>query len=544
MKKSLITLAALSTLALAGCSSMTPIAESARKDIKQGSQDLKATFDSAFEKVPPKRKNFRQSNSIYVNPTPLPTYIASKKQLPSFFNNKLAVTNPAPLPVNELINDISREYFEKYKQQLKINVTQDVFNPGAGLGQLIETTGGESSSSTSSGTSEATINGLSSSQINGVLIDSFVFEGTLESALNQLSQKAGISWEWNGAEVEIYRTKVKSFYVSALAGGQLSSGGSGSSGQNTQVGEKSQIEEMKTYILSMLSPNGKFSIMESSGMVTVRDTPLVLDTIERGLKEINAILSKQININFEIYEVELDENDAAGLDWNVLWSKASADNSFSYSSPFLGETSTNFPSINNKVGSSPIASIGITTGAFTGSSLNVILKSVNANILNTRSHAIVTKNGRITPIKIKDVQDYVYTVTREKSGSGSDSDTTVTPEIKEGVTGLDSKVQARVQPDGKILLKFDLKIEELKSLIPQQIGEDTIQLANKTEKELTQEITLQSGNTMIMSGIKTSKRQQTAQGVGKPNFWLLGGNQSGSKKSTYLIILVTPYLSE
>lgn len=536
MKKSLITLAALSTLTLAGCSSMTPIAESARKDIKQGSQDLKATFDSAFEKVPPKRKNFKQSGSIYVNPTPLPTYIASKKQLPSFFNNKLAVTNPAPLPVNELINDISREYFEKYKQQLKINVTQDVFNPGAGLGQLIETTGGESSSSTSSGTSEATINGLSSSQINGVLIDSFVFEGTLESALNQLSQKAGISWEWNGAEVEIYRTKVKSFYVSALAGGQLSSGGSGAGGQNTQVGEKSQIEEMKTYILSMLSPNGKFSIMESSGMVTVRDTPLVLDTIERGLKEINAILSKQININFEIYEVELDEKDAAGLNWNMIWQKASADQSLSYVS------NSSVPGPNNINPS--IATIGVTTGAFTGTKLDVILKSVNANILNTRSHAVVTKNGRITPIKIKDVQDYVYTLTREKSGSGSDSDTTVTPEIKEGITGLDSKVQARVQPDGKILLKFDLKIEELKGLTPEDIDGTRIYLANKTEKELTQEITLQSGNSLIMSGIKTSKRQQTAQGVGKPNFWLLGGNQSGSKKSTYLIILVTPYLSE
>lgn len=513
MKKSLLYVSLVGVFAtLSGCTSMTPIAASAKQDVQKGEGEISSVFNSAYDKVLPSKKNFKQSKEIYINPTPLPSYVSSKKVLPKFFENKLSVTSPSPVPVNELINDISREYYERYKQQLQVNISQDVFNPNTSLGTLIE--GTAAAASTESSATGPTINGLTSSQLSGVLIDSFIFDGSLENALNQVTQKAGLSWEWNGNGVEIYRTKVKNFYVAALA----TSGG--------EAGNNNQIKEMLTYLRSILSPLGKFSVMESSGIVTVRDTPLVLDTVEKALKELNAVLSKQIHINMEILEVEMSEEDSAGLEWDVIWSKALASRS-------VGYTSLSAPTGLNSM------SVGITSGAFAGTSLNVGLKAVNANILSTKSHSIVTKNGKITPIKILDTTEYVRRLTKDTDDNGN---ITFTPEIANGETGLESKIQARIQPDGKILLKFDVKLKELKGLRDYVTNGETTQLADKTEKDLSQEIALQSGSSLVMSGIKTTSKTQNANGIGNPNFWLLGGNQSGKKKNTYLVVIATPYL--
>lgn len=561
----------LASIGLSACSNLT---QNIDKTIAKDEQKVATAYKAVSQTVAPSKNNFKQSNDVYINPTPLPTYVTSKKPLPALFKNKIEVTMPRAVPVNEILNEISRSFNDRYKAQLIIDVSQDVYNPNAGVGTVLanQSAGAATTAATPAAAAGQTINGLSSSQINNVLVDSFVYDGSLESALNLIAQKTGTSWEWNGSGIEFYRFKVKNYYISALSnsisskstissasqtttensssgGGssgaiQSSSGGatgglSNSTGQTlTSESKINQIEEITTYIRSMLSPSGRISIMESTGIVTVRDTPMVHETMEKALRELNAVLSKQISVNLEVYVVEVNQGDNLGLDWNLVWSAASSKYNFAYKSL------TNTTGLNS-------GSVGVTNGNFAGSNVLLGLNSTLGRVVNGTSSSIVTQNGKITPIILTNTTEYIRSITATTgttSGSGTTTPTyTATPAV--AATGLDAKVQARIQPDGKILLKLNMNMSELKGLTTFQVGSgenaSTVQLANTDLRNIEQEITLRSSQSLVLSGFKQFKNNKTNTGTGNPyNMILGGGSREAGSKEVQLVIIVTPNLIE
>lgn len=562
----------LASISLSACSNLT---QSIDNTIAKDEQKVATALKAVSQTVAPPKNNFKQSNEIYINPTPLPTYVTSKKPLPPLFKNKIEVTMPRAVPVNEILNEISRSFNDRYKAQLIIDVSQDVYNPNAGVGTVLAHQAAVAAAPAATGTASTTgqtINGLNASQINNVLVDSFVYDGSLESALNLIAQKTGTSWEWNGSGVEFYRFKVKNYYISALSnsisskstissasqtttessgGGGSSSGGiqsnsggasgglSNSTGQTlTSEAKINQIEEITTYIRSMLSPSGRISIMESTGIVTVRDTPLVHDTMEKALRELNAVLSKQISVNLEVYVVEVNQGDNLGLDWNLVWSAASSKYNFAYKSL------TNTTGLNS-------GSVGVTNGNFAGSNVLLGLNSTLGRVVNGTSSSIVTQNGKITPIILTNTTEYIRSITATTgttSGTGTTTPTyTATPAT--AATGLDAKVQARIQPDGKILLKLNMNMSELKGLTTFQVGSgenaSTVQLANTDLRNIEQEITLRSSQSLVLSGFKQFKNNKTNTGTGNPyNMVLGGGSREVGSKEVQLVIIVTPNLIE
>ena len=59
--------------------------------------------------------------------------------------------------------------------------------------------------------------------------------------------------------------------------------------------------------------------MESTGLVTVRDTPDAQRKVAQAVKDLNNLIGKQIYINVDVYAVTKDANDDYGLDWNIAW---------------------------------------------------------------------------------------------------------------------------------------------------------------------------------------------------------------------------------
>ena len=563
----------LASVGLSACSNLT---QNIDKNIARDEKMINTVLKQSSNNVPPPKNNFKQSSDIYINPTPLPTYVVNKKPLPALFKNKIEVTMPRAVPVNEVINEISRSYYQRYKNQLNFDVSQDVYNPNAGVGSLLTNAPtapvAANAAQTGANANQATINGLSSSQINNVLIDSFVYDGSLESALNLIAQKTGTSWEWNGSGVEFYRFKVKNYYISALSGSLSStstiSSASKSSTENSNSGSSSsgaiqggsrgnqgglsnstgqtltseskinQLEEITTYIRSMLSPSGRISIMESTGIVTVRDTPMVHEGMEKAIRELNAVLSKQINVNLEIYVVEVNERDNLGLDWNLVWSAAGSKYNFGYKSL------TNAAGFNS-------GSVGVTNGNFAGSNVLLGLNSSLGRVVNGTSSSIVTQNGKITPIVLTNTVEYIRSITSTTGTTNGTATTapTYTATPATASTGIDAKVQARIQPDGKILLKLNMNMSELKELRTFQVGSgqnaSTVQLANNDLRNIEQEITLRSSQSLVLSGFKQFKNTKSNTGTGNPyNMILGGGSRQADSKDVQLVIIVTPYLIE
>lgn len=77
--------------------------------------------------------------------------------------------------------------------------------------------------------------------------------------------------------------------------------------------------DVKNYLISLMSPHGTIAVMESTGLVTVRDTPDAQRKVAQAVKDLNNLIGKQIYINVDVYAVTKDANDDYGLDWNIAW---------------------------------------------------------------------------------------------------------------------------------------------------------------------------------------------------------------------------------
>ena len=196
-----------------------------------------------------------------------------------------------------------------------------------------------------------------------------------------------------------------------------------------------------------MSPHGTIAVMESTGLVTVRDTPDAQRKVAQAVKDLNNLIGKQIYINVDVYAVTKDANDDYGLDWNIAW--GALNNNVSYQS-------TSGSSAGNTL------SIGVLTGPFKGS--NVVARALSklgkASVVN--QFQITTLNGQPTPIGNNKKIPYISGIQTTLSGtSGNPVQSITTGSVYQGIS---MSVIPKVQPNGKILLEYSMNLSDFKDL--------------------------------------------------------------------------------
>ncbi|MEM7997930.1 PilN family type IVB pilus formation outer membrane protein, partial [Morganella morganii] len=58
-------------------------------------------------------------------------------------------------------------------------------------------------------------------------------------------------------------------------------------------------------------------------MLTVTDSPLVLDTVDSFIKERNKELNRQVVLNVQVLSVEKRNKDQLGIDWKAVFNSGS-----------------------------------------------------------------------------------------------------------------------------------------------------------------------------------------------------------------------------
>lgn len=381
----------------------------------------------------------------------------------------------------------------------------------------------------------------------------------LSGLLDVVTSRLGLSWKYAEGAVEIFYLDTRTFSVYAIptsvnmesvvtsgtttaagissgtsgAGGSSTSGGvSGNSGstQTTSVKmETSLVDDLAKNIESMLTPNvGRMSMSPSTGTMTVTDTPEVLGRVEAYLKAENTNITKQVLLNVKVLAVSLLDRDSVGIDWNLVYQSMNGTYGIGLANAFQVDPSSSTASVNI---------LDTSNSRFAGSSLLVKLLSQQGRVSTITSPSVTTLNLQPVPVQVARQTSYLASV---QTTTTTDVGTTSSLTPGTVTTGFNMNLLPYVMPDSHLLLQYSINLSVLQRLRQVSSGGNTIEIPEVDNRIFSQKVRLKSGQTLVLSGFEQAVDDGTKQGVGRADFWGLGGGVAADNRRDVIVVLITP----
>ncbi|MBP9741742.1 MAG: PilN family type IVB pilus formation outer membrane protein [Burkholderiales bacterium] len=394
--------------------------------------------------------------------------------------------------------------------------------------------------------------------------------GSLIDLLNLIGARCDLGWSYRDGKLILADTETKTWIVKNIPGDiqvqnqvnsnsgmqSQSGGGSGSTGGGGQSQAQSQQNSiqnvafnlqnslwnnLKEGIDNIKSKNGKFNISPSTSSVTVTDKPSVLLRIDRYMKNQNEIMSRQVQIDIQILNVDVDATDNYGINWGLVFQ--GSDVGFSINGQAVSQGATGTAS---GFTPSPVFVPTATTQAFTvtansgnlsGSQLIINALSTIAKTSLVTSTAVTTLSNQPVPVQFVDQQGYLASVTTTQT-SNVGSQTALTP--GQITTGFTLNVLPVIQGNGSVYMQLSINLSALKQISQYSSNGSSIQLPETLQRNLMEKAVVHSGDCFVLVGYDSDAQAITNSGVGSAYNWLLGGGVSAQKARTRMVILVTP----
>lgn len=372
------------------------------------------------------------------------------------------------------------------------------------------------------------------------------WNGSLSGLLDNVTTRLGLSWRYEYGHIAIFWLDTRNFAInfmdsdasfesktvsgttsSAGTSGNSSGGNKGdnSTSQTTTATIKSNIfKDVETTVKSMLTPgSGRLNL--SAGVLTVTDTPRVLDAIGRYIDDRNRELNRQVMISVKVFSVENRHQNQLGIDWNAVLNTGSV--GLSLTSPFTGAASDALS-----------GGVAILDGKGQGTQtfLKALDEQAKLSVLTTAS--ALTTNLSAVPIQNALQQDYVPSISTSQTPNVGTSTSITTATI---TTGFNMTALPFLMPNSpKMQLEFSISMSDDPTFKDFTSGGQNAQLAKTNLKTTTQRVIMQSGQTLVLSGYEQLSDSANRQGTGSYSFFGLGGGARGDDSRRMFIILVTP----
>lgn len=542
MKKTTTALAmaaALSNL-LSGCASMDRINQTmSQNDSDYGT--AKGHMNQLTSGSP-----VEEMTTQWINPVPLNSPSATSTQLPGC---AITFIRPGEVTLAEISAFITRTC------KIPVVITPDALaamasGPGSGRTEKIQGVipapdasgmvplnmlGGGGSIPRDAGSHRSTLRGVH-------------WQGSLSGFLDNETTRLGLSWRYEQGRISIFYIDTRTFPVTymdsktvfnakVVSGTTTSSGTSGSSNgglsgdvntsqtTTTEMGS-SLYEDLKNTVSAMLTP-GTGRLFLAAGMMTVTDTPRVLDTIGRFISNRNDEMNRQVVLNVRVLSVEKRKQDMAGIDWDAVFTSGSVGGTLA--SGFAGVPS-----------SAMTGGLSILDGKFANSKAFIHALSEQANVSLVTQQASTTTNMSAVPVQVGTQEDYASQVTNDAAANVGTS-TSITKSTM--TTGFNMTMLPYIMPgSSQIELQFSINMSDEPTRRTFTSGESSVELMKTKLKTFNQKAILKSGQTLVLSGFQQVNNAGTKQGVGSPSFFGLGGGASGQNNDNMLVILITPTL--
>lgn len=402
------------------------------------------------------------------------------------------------------------------------------------------------------------------------------YSGTIHGALDQIAAKTGYAYDIEDNMLTWSPFVTKTFDVSFMPGasqylmGQkqgdsmsnFNATGTSSSAQNTDSqfsslqGSLSVWNDLKNSIEQMLSKDGKVMVSESTTTVSVQDRPENVQKVADYLASMNKDLSKEVLLQVQVLEVNLDKNFNYGIDWNLAYNTAvtggirTGDLSQPVQFSSLGG---NTPSGFGIGGGQPLGipgiSAGIASGPFANTQVLINALSQQGNVSTVTNPDVVTLNNQVAQIDISKQTSYLASVTTTSTANVGSS-TSLTPGVVN--TGFKLYILPKIM-NGNVYLQLSSELSTLDNMTtfgptPNSNNNNNnnnnnannfsqIQLPTVSGKHFNLRSMVPSGHTLIIAGFRQTQNTANASTMfGSP---LLGG-KGADQRNIETIVLITP----
>lgn len=535
LKTHRLTAVAMLCLTASGCATLE------RVDATEKRADAVEAQASAHQQALESGQVVRDLTSQWINPIPINGVAGQRPTLP-----------PCTIKINRPGN-VSLAYISAFiTDQCRIPVVitpdaQAMLAGSSGGGGITQKMSGSLPPPDASGMVALAAMGQAGNQPAAVQQDAGVLHGVawngeLGGFLDYVSARSGLSSKYEYGHIAIFWLDTRNFainfmdsdasFVSKTVSGTTSSSGAGGNGggdnntsQSTSASIKSSIfKDVDSTVKSMLTPGtGRLNL--SAGVLTVTDTPRVLDAVGRYIDDRNRELNRQVMISVKVLSVDIRHQNQLGIDWNAVLNTGSV--GLSLASPFAGSASDALSS-----------GLAILDGKGKGTQSFLRALDEQAKLSVVTSASALTTNLSAVPVQNAVQQDYVPSVSTSQTANVGSSTSISTSTI---TTGFNMTALPLLFPGSpRMQLEFSISMSDEPTFKPFTSGGQSAQLARVTPKTTKSRVIIQSGQTLILTGYGQMSNASDRQGTGSYSFFGLGGGSRGEDSSRMFIILVTP----
>ncbi|MBO4700888.1 MAG: hypothetical protein J5620_04040 [Alphaproteobacteria bacterium] len=386
------------------------------------------------------------------------------------------------------------------------------------------------------------------------------YTGKLSGLLSQVATDLDLLWYYDKSAIVFYETETKTFTLYAL-GTDVSYQSTVQTDNGNQVYLESTLkewDEVESTISSIVgkSENANFTVSRSLGTITVTAPPSVLNRVGDYIARQNKRLSQLVTIDVKVLQVSISNNSAFGLNLAAAINSASGLNIVANPKNNLGnpETSSmNIAVLSNTVsaltGATHMENGSSVAGAYTqdqinngslsamaGSTALIEALAKQGKVSLVTNVGVTTRNNRVAPVNNTKSTGYIKRF--ESRNFTTVESSTVDQDNLE--TGFSMQLLPNVLENGKILLLFRMSVRELLKMATQTIGEVTLQLPEVEERSFMQEVIMESGQMLVVSGFEKQTNNDTRYGLGDPDFMLLSGSRGTESTRDVLVVILTP----
>ena len=386
------------------------------------------------------------------------------------------------------------------------------------------------------------------------------YTGKLSGLLSQVATDLDLLWYYDKNSIVFYETETKTFTLYAL-GTEVAYQTSVSTDNSNEVSLESTLkewDEVENAIESIIgkADNADFTVSRSLGTITVTASPSILARVGEYIERQNKRLSQLITIDVKVLQVTISNDSAFGLNLAAAINSTSGLNIVANPKNNLASTeasSMNIAVLSNTVsaltGATHMEGNSLVEGAYTSDQImngslsgvagsNALIEALakQGKVSLVTNVGVTTRSNRVAPVSNTRTTGYIKRF-ESRNFTTVESSTVDQDDLE---TGFTMQLLPNVLENGKILLLFRMSVRELLRMSTQTIGEVTLQLPEVEERSFMQEVIMESGQMLVVSGFEKQKGSDTRYGLGDPDFMALSGSRETSASREVLVVILTP----
>jgi type IVB pilus formation R64 PilN family outer membrane protein len=363
----------------------------------------------------------------------------------------------------------------------------------------------------------------------------------LWTLLDEVARQAHVSWRVSGQGAEFYRTETRMFKLEGLTTVATTSASSGRAGTAAAFSSDSKttftldkqdpVAGMRTTIEALLTQGGRATVSGDDQTVVVTDTPEALARVAAYIEQANRAQARSVRLVVEAIEVVAKDNQDLGVDWNLVYSSLTSGAAASTGLARLASSQAN------------ALSLSPTSGRFKDSSVVLRALSDIGTVVSKRTFPLSTRSGRPVTQTLRTTFNYVDQVSAVTSTGLTTAAPAPTVTQKEETVGTVLTLIPKAMDNGQIFLNMSFDVSTNEPLTPFTVGSSsngvTVQQKVINAHGALQEVSLRSGETVLLGGIDVTTAGQNQRRLAPGAPLVTGGSDQSSYRRSHIVIVVT-----